>query len=147
MSIVASSATRAADQTAAHVNDRIRRQAHASVIYHAQHQERIDERLRELDREWNVERWLQLNSAALSIIGLTLAARHSRWWLLLPAAVQTFFLQHALNGWCPPLPAFRRLGVRTMAEIESERHALLALRGELRPAVAGDGSSLTGAEL
>lgn len=130
MPIVAASTTRVEEQTAVPLNERIRRQTHANVLWHAQHPERIEARLAELDREWNVERWLQLNSALLSLAGLTLAARHSRWWLLLPVAVQGFFLQHALHGWCPPLPVLRRLEVRTPGEIEAERHALLALRGE-----------------
>ncbi len=48
----------------------------------------------------------------------------------LPAVVAGFLLQHALQGWCPPLPLFRRLGVRTAAEIDQERYALKALRGD-----------------
>jgi hypothetical protein len=39
-------------------------------------------------------------------------------------------MQHALQGWCPPLPLLRRLGVRTQQEIERERYALKALRGD-----------------
>jgi hypothetical protein len=41
-----------------------------------------------------------------------------------------FFLQHAIQGWCPPLPAFRMLGFRTKKEIEKERYALKLLRGD-----------------
>jgi hypothetical protein len=43
-----------------------------------------------------------------------------------------FLLQHALQGWCPPVSLFRRLGVRTSAEIEQERYALKALRGDFQ---------------
>jgi len=53
-----------------------------------------------------------------------------RKWLLLTTMVQGFFLQHALQGWSPPVPLFRRLGFRTQNEIESERYALKALRGD-----------------
>ena len=48
----------------------------------------------------------------------------------LPAVVQTFYLQHTLQGWCPPLPVLRRLGFRAPAEIELERNALKALLRE-----------------
>jgi hypothetical protein len=41
-----------------------------------------------------------------------------------------FLLQHAVQGWCPPLPLLRRLGVRTADEINEERYALKALRGD-----------------
>jgi hypothetical protein len=42
----------------------------------------------------------------------------------------TFFAQHALQGWCPPLPILRRHGVRAAREIERERYAIKALRGD-----------------
>jgi hypothetical protein len=50
--------------------------------------------------------------------------------LMLPGAVFGFFLQHAVQGWCPPLPVFRRIGVRTRREINREKYALKALRGD-----------------
>jgi hypothetical protein len=39
-------------------------------------------------------------------------------------------LQHAVQGWCPPIPILRRLGFRTADEINRERYALKALRGD-----------------
>lgn len=116
-------------QTAPEINARIRRQTDASIGYFAAHPDEIEERLRELDREWDIERILETGSSVLSLAGLTLSLLSGRRrWLLLPLAVQSFFLQHALQGWCPPLPAFRALGVRTQTEIERERHALERLR-------------------
>lgn len=64
------------------------------------------------------------------LLGLALATRVRKTFLLLPAGVFGFFAQHALQGWCPPIPVFRRLGVRTQREIERERYALKALRGD-----------------
>lgn len=90
----------------------------------------LDDRLQALQQEWDVERTLQFNAALVSSLGLLLGATVHRRFLLLPAAVFTFFGQHALQGWCPPLPLFRRLGVRTVREIERERHAIKALRGD-----------------
>lgn len=128
--MIAESRTRVHDQAAGDVTARIRRQSRADVAYYAAHPDRIDERLRELDWEWDVERWLQANSATLSLVGIALGMVGRRGWLLLPAAVQSFFLQHGLQGWCPPLPVFRRLGIRTAGEIEAERHALELVRGD-----------------
>jgi hypothetical protein len=90
----------------------------------------IDEHLQALDREWDVERALQTNAPVLCLLGLALGVAVDRRFLLLPAAVFGFFGQHALQGWCPPIPIFRRLGVRTLREIERERYALKALRGD-----------------
>ena len=44
--------------------------------------------------------------------------------------VAAFLLQHALQGWCPPLPLLRRMGMRTSAEIHEEIIALRILRGD-----------------
>jgi hypothetical protein len=93
-------------------------------------QREIAERLQALDSEWDVERALQTNAPVLCLLGLALGATVDRRFLLLPAAVFAFFGQHALQGWCPPIPVFRRLGVRTLREIERERYALKALRGD-----------------
>jgi hypothetical protein len=90
----------------------------------------IEARLEELDREWDIERLLEANAATLALVGATLGLTVDRRWNLLPIAVTGFLLQHALQGWCPPVPLFRRLGVRTAAEIAEERHALKALRGD-----------------
>jgi len=38
----------------------------------------------------------------------------------------TFLLQHGMQGWCPPLPILRRLGVRTRGEIDREKYELLS---------------------
>jgi hypothetical protein len=38
--------------------------------------------------------------------------------------------EHAVQGWCPPLPILRRMGFRTAREIDTERTALKALRGD-----------------
>jgi hypothetical protein len=52
--------------------------------------------------------------------------------LLLSAAVGGFLLQHAVSGWCPPIPLLRRLGVRTRSELDREKFALKALRGDFK---------------
>jgi hypothetical protein len=50
--------------------------------------------------------------------------------LILPGVVAAFLLQHAIQGFCPPLPVLRALGYRTDREIETERNALKAARGD-----------------
>jgi len=99
-------------------------------LAYAAHREGIDRRLCELDREWDIERLLEMNAAALAFIGIVLGTVGDRRWLRLSAAVTVFLFQHAIQGWCPPIPILRRLGVRTSREIEVERIALKALRGD-----------------
>jgi hypothetical protein len=91
---------------------------------------RISERLSELDREWDVDRAIEIESSLAGLIGLALGAFVSRGFLAIPAAVGGAVFLHALVGWYPLLPAFRRMGVRTAREIARERYALKALRGD-----------------
>ena len=90
----------------------------------------IDQRLRELEREWGVERTLQANAASLALLGLGLGLTLNRKFLLLPAVAAAFLLEHAVQGWCPPISVMRRLGIRTAAEIQEEIIALRILRGD-----------------
>jgi hypothetical protein len=94
----------------------------------------IEERLKDLQREWDAERVLSLNAAVFGLAGVVLGATRDRRWLALPAIVLAFVAQHATQGWCPPVSALRRLGVRTRREIERERYALKAIRGDFEGA-------------
>ena len=113
--------------------------------YYRSHPNEIPARLAALDREWDVERALETGSASLTLLGLILGKSVNRKWYWLSAGVQGFFLQHALQGWCPPLPVFRRLGVRTAQEIESERCALQSILEH--PKAGGDSAASAHAEM
>jgi hypothetical protein len=116
--------------TADHVNARIERESADRIRWYADHRDEIDACLAELDREWDIERALEANAAAVSVTGLALGVFVDKRFLVVPAIVGGFLLQHALQGWCPPVPVFRRRGVRTQSEIERERCALKDLRGD-----------------
>jgi hypothetical protein len=116
--------------TADAVNRRIEGQIERDVAFFAEHPEFIGRRLQALDAEWDIERTLEANAATLALSGTVLGILGDRRFLALPVLVTTFLLQHALQGWCPPLPILRRLGVRTSGEINRERMALKMLRGD-----------------
>lgn len=131
--------TRAMESTAPEVNERIWRNLDASVLYHAMHPDEIDARLNELEWEWDIERMLEVNAGSV-IVGSMLLGLFSRKLRLLPIVVGGFLAYHAVKGWCPPLPVFRRMGIRTTREINTERYALKALRGDFK-GVPTDGSA------
>lgn len=116
--------------TAEHINARIQREIASRVHYFAAHPDEIPGRMLELDQEWDIERAIEANASALAFAGVAMAARGDRRWLVLPALVTGFLFQHAVQGWCPPIPILRRLGFRTVYEIEQERQALKVLRGD-----------------
>ena len=123
--------SRVPSHSAATANEYIRQRTEASIAcYQNASRAAIDKRLLELDAEWDIERTLETNAATAVLVGLTLGAAVDRRWFALPAVVATFLLQHALQGWCPPLPVFRRMGKRTSCEIAYERYALKTLRGD-----------------
>lgn len=128
------------------VNEEIRRQTEKSVeCVAAGGPAAIERRLAELDLEWDIERYVETMAPTFTLVGLTLGLTRNRLWLIVPFVVQGFFLQHALQGWCPPIPVLRRLGVRTCDEIEEERFALKTLRGDFRNVATGqtrDASSI-----
>lgn len=125
-----STTSRVERNTADSINQQIRQRMEENVAYFAAHPHEIEQRLHELDHEWDIERTLEANASALSLTGVALGAFVDKRWLLLPAAVTGFLLQHALQGWCPPVIFFRRRGIRTAKEIDQERYALKALRGD-----------------
>ena len=116
--------------TSDEVNRRIRLEADKRVRHFSENPAGIDRRLRELNEEWDIERVLEANAASIAFTGTLLAATVHKRWLMLPVLVTGFLFQHAVQGWCPPVPILRRLGYRTAREIDEERVALKALRGD-----------------
>jgi hypothetical protein len=116
--------------TAASINRKVDDQIERNVRYFSVHKGEIDRRLAELDQEWDIERMIECNASALALTGTVLGMTHDRRFLMLPMAVAGFLLQHAIQGWCPPIPILRRFGFRTADEINRERYALKALRGD-----------------
>lgn len=100
------------------------------ATYTGRSTEDITDRINELDREWDIERVLELNASSLAFIGTFLGATTNKKWLLLPVAVLPFLFQHAIQGWCPPITIFRRMGIRTRKEIDLEKYALKFIRGD-----------------
>ena len=123
--VLPASADRVRASTAAHVNREIDRRIDRSIkIYSQRGPSAIKRRIRVFDREWDIERVLEVNASTLALTGLVLGVRSNRNWLFLTGGVLAFLLQHGLQGWCPPLPVLRRLGVRTRGEIDREKFAL-----------------------
>jgi len=113
--------------TAPQVLDRIDRNTAQRVFRIARGgPEAIRGRLRELDREWDLERWLQINFVTLNALA-ELKGQRSRAWQAFFRIQELFLLLHATVGWCPPTALLRRLGVRTQKEIDAERAILAEL--------------------
>jgi hypothetical protein len=124
--------------TAAEVNERVRLDTQKRLAFYAAHPELIDQRLAELDKEWDVERLIEVEAPTMSLTGLLLGMTFSRRWLVIPLFAQSMVFLHAVQGWYPLLPLFRRMGFRTDREIAIERYALKALRGDFKEVAADE---------
>ena len=126
-------------------NEEILREMRERLAWYANRpQDEVERRLKELEREWEIERVLQANTATLSLVGLVLGVTRDRKWLWVPAVVAGFLLQHAVSGWCPPVEVLRRWKLRTREEIDAEKFALRVQRGDFRGAEVGHSASSEG---
>jgi hypothetical protein len=93
----------------------------------------ISSRIKKLNHEWDIERVLETNAAiaTFSTILLGLQTKKKKWFVL-SGFISAFLLQHALQGWCPPLAIFRRIGIRTSSEIDEEKFYLKYFRGDFK---------------
>lgn len=126
----AETAYRVERNTSDEINRERRDEIRRRLSYYGANRLEIPDRLAELDREWDIERAIEANAATIALAGLGLAAFVDRRFIALPAAVAGFLLQHAIQGWCPPVPVLRALGFRTATEIGDERCGLRMLQGE-----------------
>ena len=100
--------------------------------YYYQNRAAIGQRLMELEEEWDIERLLELNTALWAVIGISLGISRNRMWLLLALGAGALLASKALEGKSAVLPFLQRLGFRTRAEIDKEKYALKALRGDFK---------------
>lgn len=129
-------------------NQKIRRKTEENIAFYGSAGSRaITLRLGQLDREWDIERTLEANAASIGFLGLALGIFANRKWFALPALISGFLLQHSVQGWCPPVSLFRRLGIRTRDEIDYERYALKILRGDFKGAPQEEVLTLSDANL
>lgn len=120
-----STQTKVNDNTPDYINQQIERETEASVNYYKrQGESAIRGRIDELEHEWDTERVLEVNMASIALGSSILALAANKKWAFLSGAVSIFMIQHALQGWCPPLTVIRRMGVRTLNEINREKKAL-----------------------
>ena len=118
------------------------------IHYASQPKEVISRRIFELEREWDIERVLETNASSIGLASLIWGITVNKKCLAITGTVLGFLLLHSIQGWCPPLPILRKLGVRTRREIDRELFALKVLRGDFATISndLGEGQSAEGAK-
>ena len=92
----------------------------------------ISDRLDQLDREWSAGRMTKAVIGVLIVAGLALTALAGPWWLILPAVGGFFLLQYLFSRTSWLGATFQEIGFRSGADIDQEKFALRALRGDFK---------------
>jgi len=96
-------------------------------------QQAITERLEEIEREWSAGRATKATIGVIVVVGLAATALTTNpWWLILPTVGGLLLLQYLFtrSSWLGA--TFREMGFRSGADIDEEKFALKALRGDFR---------------
>jgi len=129
------------------INEEIKKQTIRNLnIFKNGNEADLTERIKTLNLEWDTERVLEVNASMLILLSSYLGTKTGRIWYLVTGMVGAFMLQHALQGWCPPLPIIRKWGVRTSEEINAEKTSLKVIRGDFEKAFNTVDEILTEAE-
>ena len=96
--MIASTADRVSSNTSPEINTRIwqHTEEHMREVA-AAGRAAIERRLRELDEEWDIERYVETMAPTFTLLGLTLGLTTSRRWLVLPFVVQIAYASKALD--------------------------------------------------
>lgn len=91
----------------------------------------LSDNIGKLNYEWDIERVLEAKAACI-ILGSTIMGLKTskKGWFLITGTAGLFLMQHALQGWCPPVPLMRKMGFRTAEEINNEKMIYKLLRDD-----------------
>ena len=102
-----------------------------NINHYYHNKSHISNRLKQLEKETSIEQIFQLHDAANVSAGLLLTvATGKKKWLLLPLLVTVVQSVQAVNGFRLGTALLRKYGFRTKADIDKEKYALKALRGD-----------------
>jgi hypothetical protein len=138
----------ATDEVRSHAPEEVNKRIDERVercVRHMAEQERseISRYLEKLEREWDLNRAVTVVGSAVAVLGLWLARRDGGRWRILGGLAAGLMLQHGLLGFGPLAELVRALGgVRTRKEIDLEKFALKALRGDFERIPKFDGGPL-----
>ncbi len=115
------------------VNEELFQEARERVeFYGSRPLDEVAGRLKELEKEWDLERVLMVGAGALSLGSVALGLKVGRGWLVVTGMVGGLLVKHGVTGWCLPSRLLRRWKVRTRQEIDGEKFALKMQRGDFR---------------
>ena len=92
--------------------------------------ESVDNRLKELEKEWDLERVHELNASFSGLNGTLLGKILDKHFASLPFSTSTRLVNETPYEWNPSITLFESLGYRPKHEIEKEKQFLQTLKNE-----------------
>ena len=129
MSVLPPTSQRVQLHTKEEINKKIQEKTRENINYYKnKSRKQIVARINELDKEWDIERALETNASVIIFISAVLGIiTQNILWIVFIGVISAFLLEHALQGWCPPVPIFRRMGIRSSSEIDEEKYTLIKI--------------------
>lgn len=110
------------------INERIERRIEANVGHFKQQDKTaIRNRIAELENEWDIEKMLMVNLSGVALTAAILSISANKKWAYAAGIMNVFLLQQIWKGWSLPFIYLRRMGIRTVDEINLEKNGLEAL--------------------
>ncbi|MDQ2751550.1 MAG: hypothetical protein M3R72_00840 [Bacteroidota bacterium] len=102
-----------------------------NINHYYRNKNHIENRLRQLEKETSIEQIFQLHDAANVIAGVLLSvATRKQKWLILPILIAIVQSVQTATGQRLGTSLLRKYGFRTKDDIDKEKYALKALRGD-----------------
>ncbi len=92
----------------------------------------ITARIEALEREWDGETFIRTALTATGLTGMVMGLAGSRFWRVLAWLSLPALFAVSRGKWASEKPLLRFLGLRSRLEIQEEKYALKALRGDFK---------------
>ena len=94
--------------------------------------EALSERIRKLDGEWDLDRCLEVGGSGIGLMGILMGVLNGRIWRVFTVAALVHLFLYGTRRQSPLAATLRRRGIRTRQEIDEEKFALKAMRGDFQ---------------
>ena len=109
-------------------------------LYGSLGKEGLTERIRSLEEEWDMEKFVTVSMAGMGLFGLVMGFFGSRVWRVLTWISLPMLFLYGQEKWRPSEGMLKSLGLRSRREIDEEKYALKALRGDFQQVDSASGS-------
>lgn len=102
--------------------------------------EGLTERIHSLEEEWDMEKFITVGLSGIGVFGLVMGFFGSRVWRLFSWVSLPLLFLYGQDKWKPSNGALKSLGLRSRKEIDEEKYALKALRGDFQRVDSASGA-------